>query len=83
MQSCGYENVLSPLLKDLHTLEQDGIFLEPVGQCIKGTVMCVAADKLAALQALCSVSDETMSAGFVSVLQTRDSPAKFLKENLA
>lgn len=48
LQSCGFESVLSPLLKDLHTLEQDGIFIEPVGQCVKGTVMCVAADNLAA-----------------------------------
>lgn len=48
LQSCGYESVLSPLLKDLHTLEQDGIFIDAVGQCVKGTVMCVAANNLAA-----------------------------------
>lgn len=48
VQKCGYENILSPLLKDLHTLEQDGIFIETLGQCVRGTVLCVAADNLAA-----------------------------------
>lgn len=48
LQRCGYQSVLSPLLKDLRTLEQDGIFIETVGQCFRGTVLCVAADNLAA-----------------------------------
>ena len=48
VQTCGYGSVLLPLLKDLHTLEQDGIFIETLGQCIRGTVLFVAADNLAA-----------------------------------
>nr|XP_023651449.1 uncharacterized protein LOC111835405 isoform X2 [Paramormyrops kingsleyae] len=48
LQKCGYESVLSPLLKDLSTLEQDGIFIETLGHCVRGTVFCVAADNLAA-----------------------------------
>lgn len=48
LQKCGYESVLSPLLKDFSTLEQDGIFIETLGQCVRGTVLCVAADNLAA-----------------------------------
>lgn len=48
LQKHSYETVLSPLLKDLQTLEQDGIFIEALGECIQGTVLCVAADNLAA-----------------------------------
>lgn len=48
VRRCGYETVLAPLLKDLQILEQDGIFIEALGRCIKGTVFCVAADNLAA-----------------------------------
>ncbi|XP_053097175.1 uncharacterized protein LOC128320857 [Pangasianodon hypophthalmus] len=48
LQKCGYENVLSPSLKDLHTLEQDGIFIETLGLCVRRTVLCVAADNMAA-----------------------------------
>ena len=48
VQSCGYESVLSPLLKDLQILEQDGVFIESLGRCVKGTVMYVAADNLGA-----------------------------------
>lgn len=48
VQRCGYESILSPLLKDLQTLEQDGIFIETLGQRVQGTVLCVAADNLAA-----------------------------------
>lgn len=48
LQKHGYENVLSPLLKDLQTLEQEGLFIENLGECIKGSVLFVAADNLAA-----------------------------------
>ncbi|XP_039660298.1 uncharacterized protein LOC120561302 [Perca fluviatilis] len=48
LQSCGFQSALSPLLKDLRTLEEDGIFIESFGHCIRGTVLCVAADNLAA-----------------------------------
>lgn len=48
IQACGYEKALGPLLRDLRTLEQDGIFTESIGKVIQGTVMCVVSDNLAA-----------------------------------
>lgn len=36
------------MLRDLHTPEQDGLFIETLGQCIRGTVLCVVADNLTA-----------------------------------
>ena len=44
VQTCGYGKVLEPLLKDLVTLEQEGVF--SLGKNIKGNVHCVAADIL-------------------------------------
>ena len=44
----GYETVLEPLLKDLVTLEKEGIFLPQVGRNVRGTVFCVSADNLGA-----------------------------------
>ncbi len=44
----GYVGVLVPLLHDVHTLEQDGVFIERVGQNVKGTIFFVSADNLAA-----------------------------------
>ena len=48
LQSYGYEKVLGPLVQDIQTLENDGVFIESLGQSVKGTVFCVAADNLAA-----------------------------------
>lgn len=48
VQKCGYESVLGPLMQDICTLEQDGVFIESLGQSFKGTVLFVAADNLAA-----------------------------------
>lgn len=48
LQKCGYAAVLAPLLHDVHTLEEDGVFIESVGQNVKGTIFCVSADNLAA-----------------------------------
>ncbi|XP_058609104.1 uncharacterized protein LOC131525471 [Onychostoma macrolepis] len=48
VQTCGYESVLGPLMQDICTLEQDGVFIESLGQSVKGTVLFVAADNLAA-----------------------------------
>lgn len=48
VQSCGYERVLSPLLKDLQTLEKNGVFIESLGKCVKGTVLSVTADNFGA-----------------------------------
>ena len=44
----GYETVLEPLLKDLTTLEREGVFLPQVGKNIRGTVFCISADNLGA-----------------------------------
>ncbi|KAG9278069.1 hypothetical protein AMEX_G5864 [Astyanax mexicanus] len=48
IQKFGYERVLAPLLKDLCTLEEDGVFIESIGKAVRGTVMCVVSDNLAA-----------------------------------
>lgn len=48
IQTFGYEKALGPLLRDLHTLEQDGVFIESIGKVVQGTVMCVLSDNLAA-----------------------------------
>lgn len=39
-----YDRVLHPLLQDVKTLEQDGIFVPLLGKCVKGTIQVVAAD---------------------------------------
>lgn len=44
----GYKVILEPLLKDLVTLKQEGVFVPKAGTSIKGTVHCVAADNLGA-----------------------------------
>jgi len=44
----GYPRVLEPLLKDLKTFEEDGIFVPCLGKIIKGTVFSVIADNLGA-----------------------------------
>jgi hypothetical protein len=48
VQKYGYKTVLRPLLQDLCTLEQDGVFIESLGQSVQGTVLCVVSDNLAA-----------------------------------
>lgn len=47
LRKYGYAAVLAPLLRDVSTLEQDGVFIERVGQNVKGTIFCVSADNLA------------------------------------
>ncbi|KAL0149438.1 hypothetical protein M9458_055226, partial [Cirrhinus mrigala] len=44
----GYERFLDPLIKDVKTLEQVGIFVPALQQYVKGTVFCVCADNLGA-----------------------------------
>lgn len=44
----GYAKFLEPLLKDIKCLEQEGIFIEAVGQFVKSSVYCVCADNLGA-----------------------------------
>lgn len=48
IQRFGYERLLRPLLQDPCTLEQDGVFIESIGKTVRGTVMCVVSDNLAA-----------------------------------
>lgn len=48
IQMFGNERALGPLLRDLHTLERDGVFIESIGKAVRGTVMCVVSDNLAA-----------------------------------
>ncbi|KAL3986654.1 KRAB domain-containing zinc finger protein [Sarotherodon galilaeus] len=44
----GYSEILHPLIQDLVSLEQHGVYVEQLGSSIKGTVLFVAADNLAA-----------------------------------
>lgn len=44
----GYSKVLEPLLSDLKSLEENGIFVPCLGKIIKGTVFSVIADNLGA-----------------------------------
>lgn len=44
----GYAKVFAPLLSDLKILEESGVYIETLGDCLKGTVFTVAADNLAA-----------------------------------
>lgn len=46
VQRFGYAKVFAPLLNDLKILEQDGVYIETVGDSIKGTVFSVVADSL-------------------------------------
>lgn len=44
----GFEKVLEPLITDLRTLEQHGIYVDKLGKTLKGTLQCVVADNLGA-----------------------------------
>lgn len=44
----GYNAVLEPLLKDLGSLEEDGLYIPSLGRQVKGTVSSVIADNLGA-----------------------------------
>nr|XP_005173860.1 uncharacterized protein LOC101885400 [Danio rerio] len=48
VKECGYAKVFQPLIYDLKLLEQNGVYLEQLGASVKGTVLYVAADNLAA-----------------------------------
>lgn len=48
VKECGYKRVLHPLLCDLATLEQHGVYIEHLGRSVKGTVLYVSADNLGA-----------------------------------
>lgn len=44
----GYGKILEPLLQDLFTLEEHGVFISKLGKFVKGTVHSVIADNLGA-----------------------------------
>ena len=44
----GFQRVLEPLLRDLQSLEKDGLLVSGLGKVIKGTVVSVVADNLGA-----------------------------------
>lgn len=44
----GYTDVLRPFVQDLETLEQHGVYIEQLGDCVKGTVLFVSSDNLGA-----------------------------------
>ena len=44
----GYGEILRPLIQDLVSLEQHGVYVEQLGARIKGTVLLVAVDNLTA-----------------------------------
>lgn len=44
----GYDAFLYPLIKDIQSLERDGVFVEVLDTFVKGTVFCVCADNLGA-----------------------------------
>lgn len=44
----GYSRILEPLLNDLKTLEVEGVYIESLGDSVRGSVFAVVADNLAA-----------------------------------
>lgn len=46
VKTFGYDKVLEPLLQDLSTLEEHGVFIPLLGTFLKGTVQSVVADNL-------------------------------------
>ncbi len=48
IKTFGYPRVLEPLLSDLKSFEEDGVFVPCLGKIIKGTVFSVIADNLGA-----------------------------------
>lgn len=44
----GYTDILRPLVQDLETLEKHGVYIEQLGDCVKGSVLFVSSDNLGA-----------------------------------
>lgn len=48
VKTFGFQKLLEPLLKDIQTLESQGLFIKRLGVSVKGTVLFVSADNVAA-----------------------------------
>lgn len=48
VKTFGFEKILEPLVKDIQILENQGLFIQRLGASVKGTVLFVSADNLAA-----------------------------------
>ena len=78
VKSYGFKKVLEPLLQDLNILEQHGVFVSQIGQCVKGSVQCVIADNLGAhaiggfVESFSSGSVCRFCTGVKSEFQTKD-----------
>lgn len=48
VKAFGYQKILEPLVSDLITLEQQGVFVSHLDTFVRGTVQCVVADNLGA-----------------------------------
>lgn len=59
----GFDRVLHPLLQDMKTLEQDGVFIPLLGRFVKGTIQVVAADNLGAHSI--AGFNESFSSGYI------------------
>lgn len=63
LKKYGYEQILHPLLHDVKSLEQDGLYIPLLGKCFKGTVQFVVADNLGAHSL--SGLNESFSSGYI------------------
>lgn len=48
VKACGYSEVLRPLIQNLVLLEKHGVYMEKLGASVKGTILYISADNLAA-----------------------------------
>lgn len=66
VEKFGYSAVLEPLLKDLSSLEEEGLYIPSLGIRVKGIVYCVVADNLGAhYRRICGELLKYTSAGSV------------------
>ena len=82
LQKYGYAAVLVPLLHDIRSLDQDAVFIESIGQNVKGTIFCVLAHNLAA-HGLGGVSSLSEQSRFVDSVWPPTNSFSPMKESLA
>lgn len=80
----GYERALDPLLRDIHALEQDVVFIDSIGKVFRGTVMCLVSDNLAAhaLEGFTQCYREKYFVDSAQLLKTKLSLMMLLVEHL-